>query len=294
MQNPTTTIAPANPLNLSSLENSLSVLQKKDACAALPTVREISSNHSGLTIVDVHAVAHARAFPIRAMNESVMDAGLLVSIEYISRNYGARVQVSEEMQDECATLIEQQFGDFSITEIVQAYRLWAAGKIDALEMYGGQFNVTQLGRVLASYRVYRFDINQALAREKNNAEAEARKVERNEQHREDHRRKLCNFPETVQAAIVNERYKSPSQIPITWYAFAEAHNMIEFLPGEKLALCLMAEKQIESERARQTKDAKNIFVVRSMQQHHESVGNAPIWNRAKQIILWVKVLNRKL
>ena len=260
----------------------------------LPSVRQISSNHAGLNIADIHAVAHARALPIRAMNESDMIAGILVSVEYIARNYGARVQVSDEMQEECQNLIEQQFSDFSITEIIQAYRLWAAGKIDGLEMYGGQFNVTQMGRVLSSYREYRYKINQALAREKNEAEAEAIKQEQERRHKDDHRRRLASFPNTVREAIENERYTSPTQVPVYWYEFAEAHDMITFSEGEKLSLCLLAERQVEAERARQIKNAKNIFVNRSIRQHHDSVGTAPVWNRAKQIILWVKVLGRDL
>jgi hypothetical protein len=246
----------------------------------------------GLSMADVACVQQGRINPIRYMDVAQCIGGVQAAVNYIAPTFGARQAVSKETLRECGKIVTEQFSDFALVEIIHAYRLWAGQKFEALEMYGGQFNVTQFARVLAAYREYRYQINQELAGLEQQEAREQRKAERKLQLESRHRKSLEGFPQTVRDAIADNRFQSPENIPVHWYEMAEIHEMINLEPGEKLAFAITAEQQVEAQRNRQLVDAKNIFASRSLRQHYESVGQTPIWIRAKQLILWAKVLGR--
>jgi hypothetical protein len=249
-------------------------------------------DYTTLSLRDVAAVQQGRINPIRSMDAMQAIGGIQLAVNYIAPVFGARKRVPDDILAECGTIARHEFGDLALIEIVQAYRLWAVQRFEALEMYGGEFNATQFSRVLSAYKKYRFAVRQALAREENIQAEEEKRQAKKEKFEGEYRKKISDFPQVVAEAINGGRFQVPAQIPVTWYKLAEANEMFNISKDEKFQFCLRAEKEIESERASNISAARNIFASRSLVNHYEAVGSSPIWNRAKQLILWEKLIGR--
>lgn len=229
----------------------------------------------------------------RALNN-----GLTLIVRHIANVFGARATVDDATMKECVRIAREKFKNLGLPEFVEAYRLWASERFPALEMYGGQFNATQFARVLAGYKKYRHEISQALAKEKNDAHAQAEAERRKAFHVAQYNRSRNAFPQTVQSVIKSDRYASPQLVPVHWYEFAEHNAMIVLEPGEKVGFCKRALSDIEQECAAKLEAKKEsgdgIVALRSMIDHFQKTQDAAVFNRAKQYILWVKVFGREL
>ena len=242
----------------------------------------------------MEAVAEGRVSPIRNLPEEHQAGGVGVAVKHVAKHYGAREQVSQELLNECLDLTVEQFGHLAVVEIVQAYRLWAAGRFKALEMYGGQFNAAQYGRVLSGYCEYRHSINQAIAGQVNAEKAELERKERKERHRREYEAKLADFPLVAQSARVEGRFTKPSVIPVTWYDFAEHHGMIDLGPEQKWALYHRAEQDLAEEYERKMDEARTAGLAEVIQRHYLSYRETAASIRAKQYAVWTLVLDREL
>jgi len=155
---------------------------------------------------------------------------LIIKVQWIAKKYGARREIDSVVYEACVDLIMEQFSGLGIEEIEHAYQLWAAGKIDALEMYGGEFNATQLGRVLSSYKKWRMKIVRAYLDEKEKqekAEAEAKKAEELKDYLYD------NMPEMLRAG--KEKYDSWQNVPVHWFDVCWHLHLIRFSEEKKAA-----------------------------------------------------------
>ena len=249
---------------------------------------------SALSLAEVLVIASGRAVPIRDLPPVHAVAEIERSIQRIAPVYGARKSVPADVVEACLEIALEHYGGLGLEEISLAYRLWAAGRIQALEMYGGEFNATQFGRVLHAYEAYRRGVKYALAQAESDERRQRRREEREERHARDYERLVAEFPQDVQLAREHDLFERPSAIPRTWYQLAERHGMIQYAKGEKLRLCQLAERQVEAEQRDQRAAARDHVALRTLNAHLASVGTTPIYERAKQYAVWTKVLGRKL
>lgn len=291
MQNQTVT---AQRANQSLATSKLSELQKEHLSRSYQELAKVGTEYPSLTTDDVAVVAKARAMPIRSMDPAYAIGGITKAVQYVAKHFGARDQIEDEMLNECLREVRQMFGDLGIEEIVHAYRLWAASRFEALEMYGGQFNVTQLARVLAGYKKYREGIKQELARQESITRKIEQDAERERQHQERYAQELANFPTMIEQVKASGSIQRVQKVPVHWYDYAERYEMIDLAPGEKAAFCRRAKDQVLAEQHNALAQAKGILSARSMREHFASIGDAPFWIRGKQYILWAKVLGREL
>lgn len=75
----------------------------------------------------------------------------------VAGEYGARHDIAEKVLQEAARLVVQKFPFLGLHEIREAYRMWATGDIQVkgAEMYGGEFNAAQVGKILSAYNEQR-------------------------------------------------------------------------------------------------------------------------------------------
>lgn len=128
-------------------------------------------------------------------------------------------------------LVENRFGFLSISEIKTAYEMWASGetKIQGAEMYGGEFNAGQLGKVLGGYREYRKNILSTFLKEKEEKEREEKEKKRS--------KILANkfnleFPKKVMAAKVS--FKDWQDVPPFWFDAMKKREWIQLSKDEYL------------------------------------------------------------
>ena len=256
------------------------------------------SAYASLTVSDVQLIAEARsgaAAAVRDLAPQVASAGLAATIRFIAPRYGARQDIDQGLIGECAAIVYADFDALSLAEIRNAYRLWAAGRFDALEMYGGQFNATQFGRVLAAYTAYRRGVTMELARQAAEERRERERAEREARHKAQHARFVADFPALVARVKAEGTYAAPRDLPVTWYDYAEQHGLLRYAyPKQKLELCQRAERVVLREQRERLASIISNAERRSLADHIERAGLAPIYTRAKQYALWLLVLGRKL
>jgi len=150
---------------------------------------------------------------------------LLIELPQIAQEYGARKKLDQGVQKECVRLILEKFKGIGINEIREAYRLKASGFLEApgAEMWGGEFNADQLGKVLSAYVQHR----RRIIAEYLKAKELAAEQEKTRRRREEFNRK---FPAMIEAA--KGRITDWRDVPEYWYQAAKNRGMIQFESGE--------------------------------------------------------------
>ena len=93
---------------------------------------------------------------LNAADDLALITALQLEVEHCAATYCAAPNTLTDTMDECVLFVIDQFGFLCPSEIRQAFRLAAAGKIEAnLNAYNGAFSVRILGEVLSSYEDYR-------------------------------------------------------------------------------------------------------------------------------------------
>lgn len=93
---------------------------------------------------------------LNTADDLVLITALQLEVEHCAATYCAAPNTLTDTMDECVLFIIDQFGFLCPSEIRQAFRLAAAGKIEAnLNAYNGAFSVRILGEVLSAYEDYR-------------------------------------------------------------------------------------------------------------------------------------------
>lgn len=176
-------------------------------------------------------------------------AGLLmIELPVIAQQYGAREKISPVIYEECVSLVMEKFGQIGVNEIREAYRLWVAGELNLgreVEMYGGQFNAAQLGRVLSAYSEYRRAAVYAYIRERDRILHEEAEAQKQQKAREDFERR---FPLMLQEAKANRIHWR--DVPNYWYHAAMDREMIVFDPGEAARIYELAKRITRADMAR--------------------------------------------
>ncbi|MCB9288890.1 MAG: hypothetical protein H6560_16400 [Lewinellaceae bacterium] len=118
-------------------------------------MRKKALSQSGVSPALLDATINGYHNQLRHMPAEKAFARLMMAIKEVAQDYGARQAVLEETFTECVRITRKKFAGLGIGEVREAYRMWAAGELNMrkgeAEMYGGQFNAAQLGKVLAAY-----------------------------------------------------------------------------------------------------------------------------------------------
>lgn len=193
-------------------------------------------------------VAQGADNPIRTMDEDRATAVLSLLVPKIAKAYGNRSELDQFTVEQCVVAVLDDFAHLGIDELLTAYQLWANGKIQGPEMWGGQFSATQWGRVLQAYDEHRRQIWAALERAHDAEREKARQERQAEKNAEFSRR----FPEYLDRELANrpEKYGNWRQVPEFWYEPALAHGMIAWEPGEMTQRFKAALQQADADKAK--------------------------------------------
>lgn len=197
-----------------------------------------------------------------------------VVLPTIAMMYGQRTEASDLMWKECIRMVYEKFPYLSVVELKEAYRQWSIGEIEVkgAEMYGGEFNAGQLGKILGAYSERRRKVLGTFLREKEAAQERLKREERNRAMQEE-------FDAKFPAMIANAKISDWREVPAFWYESALKRGMIQFEPGEAKQLF---------------EDAKELELIeRANEQELNTLGD--VFRQAeKDLIERAKVIARKL
>ncbi len=140
---------------------------------------------------------------------------LHTEVKFCAATYCAAPNTEREVIEESTRFIASKFGHLNVNEIREAFRLAAAGQIDAsLNAYYGMFSVNILGKVLSAYDDHRTQTYREV-RARINAEQQQRE---NEQRAERLKEQFGTIAEQFQALTErNEKHPTWNTIP-GWFA----------------------------------------------------------------------------
>lgn len=150
-------------------------------------------------------------------------------LEYIAKNYGARKEVEKDTLKELSKFILEKFGFLALEEIRKAYQMWASEeiKVEGAEVYGGVFNVRQIGKVLAAYNEKRKTV---LGNYLRIVQEEIEKSRQEERERQMKEKFEVEFPTIVMRA--KETITDWREVPAYFYDSIQKRWGIQFEPGE--------------------------------------------------------------
>jgi hypothetical protein len=157
-------------------------------------------------------------------------AELLIELPKIAKEYGARQEIQTNIIHECIRLILKRFQDLAIAEIREAYQLHTIGalKVKGAEMYFGEFNVMNLGKILAAYKVHRKPILAKVLGTKTEMEGFADRSQKTQKAKEQFE---IQFPKTIMAA--RETITKFSEVVPWWYDSAIKRGYFTITNEEK-------------------------------------------------------------
>lgn len=220
---------------------------------------------------------------------------IMQQVAHVAKSYGARREITEEIQKESTRLVQEQFAFLAPQEITEAYRQWAAGELNLrkgeAEMYGGQFDAAQLGKILAAYAERRRKIvGQYLRTRQEEYEQKARE--------ESVARKKAEFEKQFPATI--EKLKATAQdwreCPEWIYEAARKRGLITFdnaqeaqgIYEDALQLARMELQGVYDEA--KEKGGKSVFQMREIEREMKSEDS--IESRAKVIARKLSVFRK--
>lgn len=174
------------------------------------------------------------------MDEQTQKDAVQIAVDYVARTYGARTPPSPETIAEAVQVIRRNFSYISVAEIREAYRLWAAGEINAgtgAEMYGGEINAANVGKVVSAYCEHRRLALAAYLRARQEADEDRREAERKNRLRKEYEDNFESMLARARASFTDWR-----DVPLHWFDTCRRRGMIQFEPGE-------AEEILEDARA---------------------------------------------
>ena len=227
-------------------------------------------------------------------------AEIMQAVKYVAEAYGARQVIGEEVQTEAVLLIRERFAYISVSEIKEAYRLWASGELETLkkgeaEMYGGQFNAAQVGKILAAYCEKRKRVVGAYLRQ---VEEEKRACQKNEIAERQRSAFEAAFPAEIEKMKANA--KDWRDCPHWLYQEAKRRGLFSFTSTEEAheiyrdALEL-ARLEAQTAYADAVEAGGNMWKLRDLQLEMEDQKGqgARAKTIAWQITLFRKVVNAK-
>lgn len=196
---------------------------------SLQILSKTVSEKTGCTKLKASVVMQGHESQLRKMDSIHAIKELTIHIPLIAKEYGARFDLSPNVVQEAIRLILKKFGKLGLIEIREAYREFASGetKILGAEMYGGEFNVANLGKVLTAYCENRSKVLAELLKQKSEAETELIEAEK-------HKSRQKEFDKSFPKLVMEKRleFEKWSDVPVFWYKIILSKGWISFEEGE--------------------------------------------------------------
>jgi len=232
------------------------------------------------------------------MDQAQASGLVQLELHRVAAAYGARNEISAEVFSECTQLILQKFPGLGVNEIREAYRMKAAGELEALpkgkgEMYGGVFNAEQLGAVLAAYLEQRRKALAAYLRHQQNEMEAAERAQTKARQQEEFNRRFPELIENMKAEAQDWR-----DCPFWLYQSAKDRGLIRFDNAEEAhdifqdAINLARLEAEEAYHDAQEVGGLGVFRMRELQRAMESQDSIQARARtiARQITLYRKIV----
>jgi hypothetical protein len=180
-------------------------------------------------------------------------------IKEVAKSYGSRTVTPENVIVECINIFLDKFSHLGLEEIKEAYRLWSIGQLNikgSAEMYGGEFNAAQFGKIMAAYVEYRMTILGAYLN--------AREIEKREKEKAEvmERRKERNL-ETFRYDFDTADFKDYTEVPGWWFDVARKQGLIKIDKKTALEIFEKAQRiaaiQLEKENGEETNIFKKVM-----------------------------------
>lgn len=169
---------------------------------------EAVSNTLGICPKKIAFIADCQGQQIRHWQpeDNVSDALQFAILDVLS-DYGATDTIPEKVILEAVRFVIEKFPQLAVKELKAAYRAWASEeiKIEGAEIYGGKFNVRQLGKVLAAWTEYRNRLNAEYQKKKAEFDFEAEQVEKEARWKAEFETKLFNWLEFAKGNLTDWR-----------------------------------------------------------------------------------------
>ena len=233
-------------------------------------------SQSGASPALLEAAVNGYHNQLRHMPPEEAFGRLMIALREVAQDYGARQAVLEETFTECVRITRKKFAGLGIEEIREAYRMWAAGELNLrkgeAEMYGGQFNAAQLGKVLAGYMEARKAALGAYLRELEAYQREQERASKAERLRQEYEE---DFEKNLRAL----QPKSWQEVPFHWFETAWKRRLIRLTEAEQQEL-LAGARALALEEAEKEKEGASIF---QRQQVEKLIQGEGLEERAKTI-----------
>lgn len=186
---------------------------------------------------------------MRRMDERLAVVSLSAVLQKCAREYCGAGNADGDVFDEAVDFVMSQFGHLGVDEVVEAFRLGAAGRFEVdMRAYYGQFPLVMLGAVLRGYDEYRAGIVAALRR----AESEANYVAGQHQARtfwesEDGQRASRDFERRRVAALKAMEHPGLGDVTVYDYKILTALGELDLSKEEKWQLMADAKPFVEAE-----------------------------------------------
>lgn len=172
------------------------------------------------------------------VNDIETIGAMQLELEHCATSYCGCPNTSAETMKEATRFVEDQFGHLCVPEIREAFRLAAAGKIEAsLAAYHGTFSVRILGEVLAAYEDHRALTFRRVRAEQQAKQDAADNLERAAAMQE----KFGTLGQQLAALqSKNDRYPTFEDVPYWFARKVVDEDLLELHLGEKAEVWIRA------------------------------------------------------
>jgi hypothetical protein len=207
-------------------------------------------------VAQVQAAVAGQAMPIRALAQEEALGLVTARLTLAAQAYGARKEVHPAVMAEAVHLVAEKFKMLGPDEIVEAYRMKAAGELEMPpgkgEMWGGEFNAQQLGEVLTAYLAHRRRVLSAY----NRAEAERRGIEEQALRRE---RMRAEYEANFERNLAENEIQDWREAPVHWFDTARRRGLLKMSRAQAEAILEDARELARIEAAEGVSEAKTIW-----------------------------------
>ena len=230
----------------------------------------------------------ARAYENQMQHADLVSvkAQLIEAIPLIAQEYGARHDITKNVIIECVRLILNKFAHLALSEIREAYREYVVGdlKVDGAETYGGEFNVSQMGKILAAYSESRKKILGEFFRQRDLHQFNIEQANRKEKMQ-------AAFEIEFPAMLLKKREEITDwrEIPEWWYRAIITREWIHFESGEAAKIFEEAKQLAAMELDRLEEERKQESISKRIVAKLPAIGDLSS-SIARKLVIFRKVI----
>ncbi len=210
-------------------------------------------NETGIKKSKIESVVKASESQIKHMNDLEAKKQLTILLPMVAQEYGARHEIHRNIIAECIRLIMRKFNFISVSEIREAYREYTSGELNVkgADTYGGEFNVSQMGKILTAYCENRRKVLAEFIKQRDLISEEIQNTKKKKAAIEKFE---IDFPKIVLSK--RKEITTWSDVPEWWYNSIKKRNWIAFEEGEAAEIFEQAKKLAEIRKKEYEKEKK--------------------------------------